>query len=190
VSRQRASASWYPGTPERRTIARAAVRLLPLRVKRRLSELRDAPKHRPLSPQAQPLEWQPATRYRQWWPQMRAFALPSFYDGRIRVNLRGRERDGIVDPSNYETVLDELESLIRACRDPHTGEPAVATVERPTISDPASLQGTDADLEVVWSRSLCALEHPGHGLIGPVPYRRTGGHTGSLRIRLRGWKSR
>ena len=42
------------------------------------------------------LAWMPAARYSQFWPRMPAFALPSFYDGRIRINLEGRERHGIV----------------------------------------------------------------------------------------------
>src|SRR5436190_842785 len=178
ISWDRATAGWYPGTRERRAVTRVGLRLVPSQLKRWLRKPQGAPTYRSSSPRALPLDWQPATRYREWWPQMQAFAIPSFYDGRIRVNLRGRERDGVVDPSNYETVLEELESLIRACQDPHTGEPAAATIERPGISDPALLQGTDADLMVVWNRSLCGLEHPEHGLIGPVPFRRTGGHTG------------
>src|SRR5436190_5140610 len=178
ISWDRATAGWYPGTRERRAVTRVGLRLVPSQLKRWLRNPQGAPTYRSSSPRALPLDWQPATRYREWWPQMQAFALPSFYDGRIRVNLRGRERDGVVDPSNYETVLEELESLIRACQDPHTGEPAAATIERSGISDPALLQGTDADLMVVWNRSLCGLEHPEHGLIGPVPFRRTGGHTG------------
>src|SRR5436190_1031401 len=164
--------SWTPAIPRQSSCSRWAV-WVPIS---RISQ--GAPTYRSSSPRALPLDWQAATRYREWWPQMQAFAIPSFYDGRIRVNLRGRERDGVVDPSNYETVLEELESLIRACQDPHTGEPAAATIERSGISDPALLQGTDADLMVVWNRSLCGLEHPEHGLIGPVPFRRTGGHTG------------
>ena len=36
-------------------------------------------------------DWVPASRYRSHWATMRAFALPSMYDGRIRLNLRGRE---------------------------------------------------------------------------------------------------
>jgi predicted AlkP superfamily phosphohydrolase/phosphomutase len=174
----RASAGWYPSARERPAMKRAGVRLLPRRLKQRLGLSRDAPVQRSLSPPARALEWQPATRYREWWRQMGAFALPSFYDGRIRVNLRGRERDGIVDPSNYATVLEELESLIRQCRDPRTGESAVETVERPSESDPTMLGDTESDLVVVWNKSLCALEHPEYGLIGPVPYFRTGGHTG------------
>jgi predicted AlkP superfamily phosphohydrolase/phosphomutase len=52
---------------------------------------------------------------------MPAFALPSFYDGRIRINLRGRERRGIVDPSRYEQTCAELETLLRECRNSFAG---------------------------------------------------------------------
>jgi hypothetical protein len=31
---------------------------------------------------------------------------------------------------------------------------------------------------VVWHGGACSWQHPEHGLIGPVPHRRTGGHTG------------
>jgi hypothetical protein len=36
---------------------------------------------------------------------------------------------------------------------------------------------TEADLIFVWNGPL-AFEHPALGRIGPVPFRRTGGHTG------------
>ena len=42
------------------------------------------------------------------WPTMRAFALPSFYDGRVRVNVRGRAGGGLVGPEDYAAVLDEV----------------------------------------------------------------------------------
>jgi predicted AlkP superfamily phosphohydrolase/phosphomutase len=129
-------------------------------------------------PGALSIAWQPATRYRDRWPHMAAFAVPSYYDGRIRVNLRGRERHGVVAPSEYAGVLDELERLVRACRDPRTGRHVVAAVERSAGDDPLALPGSEADLVVVWNTGVCGFEHPDHGLIGPVPYRRTGGHTG------------
>ncbi len=124
------------------------------------------------------LDWQPAARYEQHWPRMTAFALPSFYDGRIRINLRGRERDGIVDPSHYEETCRVLETILRQCRDPRTGEPAVADIERASTRDPLALAGSESDLLVVWRGTAAALEHPRLGLIGPVALRRTGGHTG------------
>jgi hypothetical protein len=124
------------------------------------------------------LHWQPALRYREHWPRMAAFALPSFYDGRIRVNLRGRERDGMVDLSRYEDTCRALESLLRECRDPRTGEPVVHAIERPWTKDPLALTSSEADLLVVWRGAAAALEHPRLGVVGPVPFRRPGGHTG------------
>lgn len=124
------------------------------------------------------LEWMPASRYRSRWATMRAFALPSFYDGRIRVNLRGREPAGIVDPADYAGTRDELEDVLRDCRDPRTGEPVVDHFERPGSSDPLALGNSDADLTIAWRGPACAFFHPELGLVGPAPFRRTGGHTG------------
>jgi predicted AlkP superfamily phosphohydrolase/phosphomutase len=124
------------------------------------------------------LHWQPALRYRHHWPRMAAFALPSFYDGRIRINLQGRERHGLVEPSRYEETCRGLETLLRECRNPRTGEPVVDFIERAWTRDPLALTGSEADLIVVWRGVVAALEHPRLGLIGPVPLLRTGGHTG------------
>ena len=107
---------------------------------------------------------------------MRAFALPSYYDGRIRVNLRGREARGNVDISEYETLLDELEEVLRACRDPRTDEPLISSIDRPA-HDPPSASDDSADLIVHWHGAPYALAHPELGQIGPIPPRRTGGHT-------------
>src|SRR5262249_49957916 len=41
------------------------------------------------APDPAKLEWMPATNYREFWPRMPAFALPSFYDGRVRINVAG-----------------------------------------------------------------------------------------------------
>jgi len=121
---------------------------------------------------------QPALRYRHHWPRMPAFALPSFYDGRIRINLMGRERHGMVEPSRYEDACREIEAMLHECRDPRTGEPVVSFVERAATRDPLALTGSEADLVVVWRGVAAALQHPRLGVVGPVPLRRTGGHTG------------
>jgi predicted AlkP superfamily phosphohydrolase/phosphomutase len=125
------------------------------------------------------LQWQPARRYAEHWPRMRAFALPSFYDGRIRINLRGRERDGVVEPSRYEDTCLSVEALLHECRNPLSGEPAVASIERAQTRDPMALGGSESDLLVIWRGVATALEHPRLGLIGPAALRRTGGHTGA-----------
>jgi predicted AlkP superfamily phosphohydrolase/phosphomutase len=122
------------------------------------------------------LDWNPAARYREYWPSMRAFALPSFYDGRIRVNLAGREARGTVALDDYDRLCDDVEALVRSCVDPRTGTTFVRAVERAT--DPMCLRPCDADITIVWEREAFAFLHPTLGLIGPVPPRRTGGHTG------------
>jgi predicted AlkP superfamily phosphohydrolase/phosphomutase len=122
--------------------------------------------------------WIPAMSYRPHWRSMRAFALPSFYDGRVRINLEGREADGRVRASEYGALCDELEALFRECRDPATGEEVVEHVERVEGRDPLAVGPTEPDMAVVWKGTFCALEHPKLGRVGPVPFRRTGGHTG------------
>jgi predicted AlkP superfamily phosphohydrolase/phosphomutase len=124
------------------------------------------------------LDWQPCAWYQPHWHEMRAFALPSLYDGRIRVNLRGREASGMVDPADYARVCDELEQLVRDCVDPATGTGVVEAVERPVADDPRAAEPGQADLVIVWRGDACAWQHPAQGLVGPVPFRRTGGHTG------------
>jgi predicted AlkP superfamily phosphohydrolase/phosphomutase len=124
------------------------------------------------------LDWMPAARYRHRWPKMKAFALPAFADGRVRINLRGRERRGVVPPANYEAVRAELVELLRACREPLTGESVIEHVDYPD-KHPYEIGPTEADLYVLWRGAPLGLVHPQLGRIGPLPYRRTGGHTGA-----------
>jgi predicted AlkP superfamily phosphohydrolase/phosphomutase len=95
--------------------------------------------------------------------------VPTFYDGRVRLNVRGRERDGVVAPEDFDRVCDEVIAAVGACRDPRTGAPILAEAIR--------LEGADADLQLIWTHETDAWEHPDAGLIGPFPYRRTGGHS-------------
>lgn len=156
----------------------AGSRLLPERVKRavrRLTNPRPPVEKRALH---LPLDWMPANHYQPYWQTMRVFALPSFYDGRIRINLVGRERDGKVALSDYAAVCDEVEGLVRACRDSATGESVVDYIERCGGSDPRTLGPSEADLVVVWRGAAVGFDHPGLGRVGPLPFRRPGGHTG------------
>lgn len=124
------------------------------------------------------LRWLPADRYRPAWPRMDAFAIPSLYDGRIRVNLAGRERQGRVTPADYEACCRRLVELLSECRDPRSGRPIVDHVRRCEPADPLDVDPSDCDLKVRWSHTVLGLEHPRLGTIGPVPCRRTGGHRG------------
>jgi predicted AlkP superfamily phosphohydrolase/phosphomutase len=124
------------------------------------------------------LDWMPASLYRPFWPRMEAFALPSYYDGRIRVNLAGREQDGLVSLAEYGRKLDELCGLLNELRNPRTGAPVVRAIERPVEGDPLRADPTQADLVILWRDAPLAFQHDRLGLIGPAPYRRTGGHSG------------
>ena len=44
------------------------------------------------------------------WSRTRAFAVPSDTNGLVRFNVRGREREGIVAPSEVEALVDEIRS--------------------------------------------------------------------------------
>jgi len=146
-----------------------------------------------------PITWMPAGWYQDRWPSMRAFALHSFYDGRIRVNLQGREANGVVAPSERDAVLDEIEALLGDCSDPFSGRPVVRSFERWRPGHGLDVGETEVDAIVTWAGTCSAFDHPLLGRIGPLPYRRAGGHSrveGMAWVRAdgleagdRGWRS-
>jgi hypothetical protein len=115
---------------------------------------------------------------------MRFFAMPSFYDGRIRINLAGRERLGKVPLAEYDAACVEAEELVRACRDSITGEPVVDYVERCAGAD---ARGLDPRRPISCS---CGRAEPSPSTIRARPYRaRTAATSGrahrSFRSRVR-----
>lgn len=160
------------------SIRRIAARVLPEGVKERLRPSGPKGFHAPDGVLKLPIDWMPTDLYRPHWPASRCFALPSFYDGRIRFNLEGRERTGRVGQSDYEALGDEIEALLRECRDTGTGRPIVDHVVHCGRKEPLAVGPTECDLIVVWSEAALGIDHPRLGKLGPVPYRRPGGHTG------------
>ena len=160
------------GFPPLTAVPRARDWLLDRRVVQRLNTLR-----RRKSRQV-PIRWMPASLYQPHWRRMRTFCLPSFYDGRVRINLAGRERHGVVPPLEYEAERDRIIQLLAETRDTVTGQPVVRDVEYQRGADTLSMGPTDADLVFVWAGAPSGFCHPRLGQIGPIPYRRTGGHTG------------
>ncbi|HET7751092.1 MAG TPA: alkaline phosphatase family protein [Terriglobales bacterium] len=62
------------------------------------------------------------------WSRTRAYGLG--LNG-LYLNLKGREKDGIVQPgSEANTLLDEISSKLLAVRDPSTGLPAITRMSR------------------------------------------------------------
>ncbi len=122
--------------------------------------------------------WQPVQWYSKVWPKMKAFALPTFSEGYIRINVKGREPQGLVEPECYGAICDELAKELRRLVNPRSGKPAVAEVIRTRGS--ANTQDPklpDADLIVTWTETPAdVVDHPDLGRIGPLPFRRTGSH--------------
>lgn len=128
--------------------------------------------------QGDPLAWMPARWYAPLWSKMKAFALPAFTDGHIRINLKGREASGIVSVSEYDSVCNEITECLYQLQDARTGKPVVKTVIRTRKSpteDDTNLP--NADLVVIWDDCITdVVESPEFGQIGPFPYYRLGGH--------------
>jgi hypothetical protein len=123
-------------------------------------------------PRYQVVNW-----YKRHWSSMRWFALPTFADGHVRVNLAGREANGIVPKEEYGAVLDEIEATLSACKDARTGAPIIDHFIRLREDDPFAPDGPDADLLVVFAGAPDAIDHPAIGTIGPHPHMRTSHHS-------------
>jgi predicted AlkP superfamily phosphohydrolase/phosphomutase len=85
------------------------------------------------------------------WSRTRAFAQPADNQGYVRLNLRDRERDGIVDPGDADVLCEEIADGLATFTDPD-GAPAVSAVERvsETFGDGARADRLP-DLVVRWS---------------------------------------
>ena len=63
------------------------------------------------------------------WSKTRAYCLPTDLEGCIRINLQGREPQGIVAPgAEYETLIDDISAALLELREPTTGRPIVSEV--------------------------------------------------------------
>jgi predicted AlkP superfamily phosphohydrolase/phosphomutase len=125
-----------------------------------------------------PLGDMPVMCYSSLWPKMKAFALPGFSDGYIRINVKGREANGIVDPSEYDSVCSQIENLFYRLKDGRTGKPLVKKVVR-TRQSPYNdeYKMPHGDLNVIWDEAIAdVVDSPDVGRIGPIYYNRTGGH--------------
>jgi predicted AlkP superfamily phosphohydrolase/phosphomutase len=62
------------------------------------------------------------------WTKTRAFVVPSGDCGYVRLNLSGRERDGIVEPKEADRLLEKIACGLRTFCDPD-GKPAIKKIE-------------------------------------------------------------
>jgi predicted AlkP superfamily phosphohydrolase/phosphomutase len=106
------------------------------------------------------------------WRKTTAFAIPSAYTSFIRVNLRGREREGIVEPgAEYNSLLDRIEADLKQLIDPETKKPAVTGVSRTVELFDCAPHAFLPDLFVEWlpGRFLRRVVHPRTELVQAKP---------------------
>ena len=116
--------------------------------------------------------------YRPYRPAMRAFALPTFADSYVRINLAGRDAHGIVPIDEFEAELRAVEHMIRGV----PGRPHRCS-RSPTASNGSTRMIPSARRPIATATSTSngvaptdAIEHPDVGAIGPFPFNRTGAH--------------
>ena len=67
------------------------------------------------------------------WPNTRAFTIENANEGYVRVNLKSREPEGIVEPgSEHQAICDDLYKVARAMVNPDTGIAASSDVHKAT----------------------------------------------------------
>ena len=89
------------------------------------------------------------------WKTTRAFSLPTDQYGWIRVNLAGREAQGIVSVNQYDETCGQLEDLLLALTT-EDGESLVHDLTRTAGSAASALSNPLPDLVVHWEDSAFA----------------------------------
>lgn len=99
------------------------------------------------------------------WQRTRAYAMPGYYNSAIRLNLKGREPQGIVAPEDASALCDQIAKDFLALRHSTTNEPVVERVVRVRDDD---VYGPDAhhalpDLLVIWREHEAPILSVRHG---------------------------
>lgn len=101
-------------------------------------------------PPAAVVRWARPTMMPQYdWSKTRAFALVSEHYGQIRINLIGREANGIVPLEEYEETCRQVEQQLRSLTT-EDGKPLVKTIILPAESAEQALKQRVPDLIVHW----------------------------------------
>jgi predicted AlkP superfamily phosphohydrolase/phosphomutase len=106
------------------------------------------------------------------WSNTTAFAIPAAYTSFVRVNLRGREPEGIVEPgAEYDALLDRMEVDLEQLVDAETGESAVTRLVRTAQAFGCGPHPTLPDLFVEWrpGRFMRRVIHPRAEIIQEKP---------------------
>jgi len=116
------------------------------------------------------------------WTQTKAFSIPALNTSFVRVNLCGREPQGIVKPGlEYERLLDQIEADLKQLVDVRSGKPAVERVIRTAEAFRCGPPSVLPDLSVEWRSTpylMDRVSHPKAELVQVRPgYNRSSYHT-------------
>jgi predicted AlkP superfamily phosphohydrolase/phosphomutase len=116
------------------------------------------------------------------WQRTKAFSIPHLYNSLIRINVRGREPQGIVEPgAEYEAVLDAIEADLKMLVDKKSGKPAVVRVVRTLSAFGCDINNPLPDLFVEWQPLNHFMEEVVHPKVRLVQekgnYHRPSDHT-------------
>jgi len=118
------------------------------------------------------------------WDRTKAFVMPNDDAGYLRLNLRGRERDGIVEPKEVEPLLEKITKGLLTFQN-NDGSQAIRKIWRLSeLGYPGSCQDQLPDLMVQWNeRVVMPLMGVRSTKFGEIPSPgwgtgRTGCHTG------------
>jgi predicted AlkP superfamily phosphohydrolase/phosphomutase len=103
------------------------------------------------------------------WGKTRAVFLPSdHFQGFIRVNVKGREPSGIVEPGNeLDATCHEIRDELKRLVNPETGKPAVLDVVRTSDRYQGEHLADLPDLIIQWAEDapIRQLQHPRFGVV-------------------------
>ena len=116
------------------------------------------------------------------WAKTKAFSIPALNTSFVRVNLRGREPQGIIEPGpEYERLLSQIEADLRQLVDVRSGKPAVERVIRTAEAFCCGPPSVLPDLSVEWKSTpyfMDRVRHPKVELVQSRPqYNRSSYHT-------------
>jgi predicted AlkP superfamily phosphohydrolase/phosphomutase len=117
------------------------------------------------------------------WARTRAFTLPTDLEGCIRLNLKGREPQGIVEPGSPQAELcEQIRDELLELTNPATGAAAVRQVHLRHQVLPGELGDHLPDIIVTWNEEapINGVTSPRIGLVEEAsPDPRTGTHSTS-----------
>jgi len=125
------------------------------------------------------------------WSSTEAFTLRADVQGYVRVNLQGREPQGIVPPGDLDAVCDRITEGLCSFRDAASGDPIVEEVRRTRdLFENGPQADRLPDLVVRWKETPAAVHHAlvsdrlgriERATPGRIPNGRSGNH------RSQGW---